>query len=102
MTETDERKNVSDAALEKELQELTKNNPKEAAVRAFALAKRALAEKDDIAAGHFGKRCIELLERCPTRTLEDCVTPHVLYAGVLIPGLFHEGTVRRELKPLVL
>lgn len=69
---------------------------KEAAICAFALARKAQEQQDDSMARHFSEKCLELLSKYPTGTLEQCTHPYVTVSGVLIPGLFHEETVRRE------
>ena len=72
---------------------------KKAAIYAFVLARRA-QHVDDKAAGIWGRTCFELLDKCPSDTLEDCAQTNVKIEGIFIPGLFHEGTVRRELAGL--
>lgn len=71
-----------------------------AAVVAFVLAKRAQNAGNMSEAVRFGKKCLEIFERYPTDTLEQCASPYISFSDVFIPGLFHEGTVRRELAPL--
>lgn len=72
---------------------------KEAAICAFVLARKCQELQAESPARHFAEKCIELLREYPTATdtLEQCAHPYVTVGGVLIPGLFHEGTVRREL-----
>lgn len=77
------------------------NNFKEAAIYAFVLAKLALGKGDKTSAEEFAGHCLELLKKCPTSTLKECTHPHISVAGVFIPGLFHEGTVRRELAAII-
>ncbi|MBI3019743.1 MAG: hypothetical protein HYY60_00235 [Parcubacteria group bacterium] len=74
---------------------------KKAAVYAYALARLAEKDKDESRARYFTARCLELVNQYPTDTLEQCASAEVSVAGVLIPGLFHEGTVRRDLAAFV-
>ena len=78
----------------------TASDFKAAAIYAFVLALRAFKDKDHWTGVQFGNLCLELLKKYPTDTLEQCASPSVSVAGELIPGLFHEGTVRRALAPL--
>ncbi len=75
---------------------------KDAAIMAFALAKRAQKSGDDAEALRLGRKCLELLGKYPTDTAEQCASPYITLYEVPIPGLFHEGTVRRNLAPLAL
>src|SRR3989344_5287807 len=73
------------------------NQFKEAAICAFVLARLAQKNKDERSAKHYGRMCLELLVKCTSDTPEQCAHTYIAVAGVYIPGLFHEGTVRREL-----
>lgn len=77
------------------------NNFKEAAIYAFVLAKLALGKGDKTRAEEFAGHCLELIKRCPTSTMEECAHSHINIAGVFIPELFHEGTVRRDLASVI-
>ncbi len=74
----------------------------DAAIVAFVLGKRAQKAENGKEARRFGRKCLELLGKYPTDTLEQCASPYLAFADVFIPGLFHEGTVRRDFAPLVL
>lgn len=86
---------------EQELGQLVQEeNFRDAAIVAFVLAKRAQNAGNRKEALRFGRKCLEFLEKYPTDTLEQCASPYINFADVFIPGLFHEGTVRRDLAPL--
>lgn len=75
----------------------TPTETKEASICAFVLARKAQKQREDHLARHFAEKCLELLSKRPLETLEECTHPYIAVDGVLIPGLFHEGTVRRDL-----
>lgn len=86
---------------EKELSHLEQlGNYQDAAILAFVLAKKAQKADDDKEATRLGRKCLELLKKYPTDTMEECASPYISVADVLIPGFFHAETVRRELAPL--
>lgn len=72
---------------------------KEAAICAFVLARKAQKRHEYRAAENFAEKCLELLRGSAGTlgTLEQCAHPYIAVDGVLIPGLFHEGTVLRDL-----
>lgn len=73
---------------------------KEAAIYVFVLAKLSLGKGQKEDAEIYARTCLELLKKCRTDTMEECAHAHINIAGVFIPELFHEGTVRRELAGL--
>lgn len=75
-------------------------NFKEAAIYAFVLAKLALGRGEKEDAESYAYMCLELLKKYRTDTMEECAHSHITIAGVLIPELFHKGTVLRELAAL--
>lgn len=75
-------------------------NFKEAAIYAFVLAKLALSKGQKEDAEMYARTCLELLKKYRTDTMEECAHSHINIAGVFIPELFHEGTVRRSLAGL--
>ena len=74
---------------------------KTAAICAFVLAKRAQKADNSYLATDYGRKCLELLAKCP-QEIVDCAHPYITISGVLIPERFHEGTVRQALAPLIL
>ena len=95
--------NVSLRELQTELRSREDSGDfKTAAIFAFVLAKRM--QKDGLlsSAESWARKCLELLTKFPTDTEEQCASPYLSVSGVPIPGLFHEGTVRRDLAPLAL
>ena len=72
----------------------------DAAIIAFVLAIRAQKTGDKGKAMRFKRKCLELLEKYPTDTLEQCASPYIALADVFITGIFHEGKERREFDEL--
>lgn len=76
------------------------HNFKKAAIYAFVLAKLSFGKGRKEDAEMYARTCLELLRIYHPDTLEECAHSHINIAGVFIPELFHEGTVRRELAGL--
>lgn len=74
----------------------TKRNWREAAEVAYVLARLFQKDGDEIEAYMFSGYCLGCLEHLPQASLSDCVSSGVMRAGVLLPGLLHEGTVSRD------
>ncbi len=92
-----EPKTLQHIALARKLDELRAANPREAAEYAYALALFHRSEGHQNAAEHFGHCAIALLNECPMDTLEQCAGLHVSIENILIPGIFHQDVVRRDL-----
>lgn len=89
---------MTEEQLKKAVGRVYFGNFQDAAIAAFVLAKRAKEMGDKKEFLEYSLVCLACIKKCDTDTLEGCVHTHVRIAGVFIPELFHEGTVRRALE----
>jgi len=88
------------ANLEKYFSNTVKENPREAAEIAFAIALKAKQEGDNKKAAQYGRKSVKLFERLKVQTMDDCACLHMFINGIGIPDLVHEGVVRSRLAPI--
>lgn len=91
---------MSKATLERNLNELKNENPREAAEFAYALAELYFKEGNTEKATHFGRESIRLFDQCKMDTQEECAAIHTKLNGVLLPEIIHQDVVRNRLKAL--
>lgn len=85
--------------LEKQFQDILETvGPREAAEAAYALAMRYKHAGEKNQAVRWGKRAIELLDKCPMVSMSDCAHRHTELFGEPIPDLFHRGVVERNVE----
>ena len=82
--------------LKSDYYSLLEMDRRQAAEYAFAIAMNCARQTDRISFEVWARMCLELLKQCDTETLEAAACLHAEIGGVLIPELFHEGTVRQR------
>ena len=93
---------MTNAELEKRLEELRETNPREAAEVAYVLARLNLNAGNAERATHFGRESIRLFSQFKMETMKSCAACFVTLAGIALPDLIHQEVVRDRLKPLKL
>jgi len=93
---------MTNAELEKRLEELRETNPRKAAEVAYVLARLNLKAGNAERATHFGRESIRLFNQCKMETMESCAARFETLAGVTLPDLIHQEVVKDRLKPLKL
>lgn len=88
--------------IEKQYEEMKKDEPRKAAELAYVIAMLAKGNGENEKAIKFGKECISILDSLNVQTMEECATQLVVVNGISLPEFIHADVVRDRLSPLKL
>jgi hypothetical protein len=81
------------ASLVRKFERLRETDPRNAAEYAYAIATLYKRQGNVSEATSYASQAIELFDKCPMNTLEDCSARNVTIGGIAIPDLIHQGVV---------
>jgi len=88
-------------SVERRFPQIEKENPREAAEVALAIAIHHQKMSNVAKAISFARKSISLFENCGTVTLEQCTAIHSCICGIVIPVIVHEDMVRLHFAQLL-